>query len=74
MAPAELNYEIYDKELLAIFAGFRHWRAYLEGLVHPIHVITDQKNLEYFATTKLLTCHQVQWSKKFSSFHYKVLY
>ena len=25
MAPAELNYEIYDKELLAIFDAFQQW-------------------------------------------------
>ena len=74
MAPAELNYEIYDKELLAIFAGFRHWRAYLEGSVHPVRVVTDHKNLEYFATTKLLTRRQARWSEFLSSFHYKVLY
>ena len=29
--PAELNYPIYDKELLAIVAAFRQWRVYLEG-------------------------------------------
>lgn len=34
MAPAELNYEIYDKELLAIYAAFRQWRCYLEGARH----------------------------------------
>jgi RNase H-like domain found in reverse transcriptase len=25
MAPAEMNYEIYDKELLAIFCAFKQW-------------------------------------------------
>lgn len=74
MAPAELNYEIYDKELLAIFAAFKHWRAYLEGSVHPVRVVTDHKNLEYFATTKLLTRRQARWSEFLSSFHYQVLY
>ena len=31
MSPAELNYDIYDKELLAIYEAFRQWRPYLEG-------------------------------------------
>ncbi|RAL58210.1 hypothetical protein DID88_002313 [Monilinia fructigena] len=31
LSPAELNYEIYDKELLAIVDAFREWRVYLEG-------------------------------------------
>ena len=46
MSPAELNYEIYDKELLVIFAAFKEWRAYMEGSTHPIQVITNHKNLE----------------------------
>ena len=51
----ELNYDIHDKELLAIFEAFKIWRHYLEGLVYPIDVIIDYKNLEYFSTTKVLT-------------------
>ena len=28
---AELNYPIYDKEQLAVVAGFKQWRVYVEG-------------------------------------------
>ena len=52
---AEVNYDTHDKELLAIFEAFKHWHQYLEGSGTPIDVITDHKNLEYFATTKILT-------------------
>jgi RNase H-like domain found in reverse transcriptase len=52
MSPAELNYEIHDKELLAIVEAFREWRVYLEGAAHRIQVYTDHKNLLYFTTTK----------------------
>jgi hypothetical protein len=51
----ELNYDVHDKELLAIFEAFKIWRHYLEGSGTPIDMVTDHKNLEYFATTKLLT-------------------
>ena len=51
----ELNYDMHDKELLAIFEAFKIWRHYLEGLVYPIDIVTDHKNLEYFSTTKVLT-------------------
>ena len=50
----ELNYNTYDKELLAIFEAFKIWQYYLEGLAYPIDVVTDYKNLEYFSTTKIL--------------------
>ena len=50
----ECNYEIYDKELLAIIQCFEEWRPKLEGTSSPVQVITDHCNLEYFMTTKLL--------------------
>jgi RNase H-like domain found in reverse transcriptase len=55
---AELNYDVHDKELLAIFEAFKRWQHYLEGSALPIDVVTDHKNLEYFSTTKLLTRRQ----------------
>jgi len=51
----ELNYDIHDKELLAIFEVFKIWRYYLEGPAYPIDVVIDHKNLKYFSTTKVLT-------------------
>ena len=50
----ELNYDIYDKELLAIFEAFKIWWYYLEGSASPIDVVMDHKDLEYFSTTKIL--------------------
>jgi len=53
---SKLNYDVYNKELLAIFEAFKIWRYYLEGSTAPIDIVTDHKNLEYFLTTKILTC------------------
>jgi len=53
-SPAECNHEIYDKKLLAIIRAFEEWRPHLEGSCHPIWVLSDHKNLEYFMSTKLL--------------------
>ena len=50
----ECNYEIYDKELLAIIKALEEWRPELLGVQEPVEVITDHKNLEYFMTTKAL--------------------
>ena len=65
----ELNYDTHDKELLAIFEAFRSWRHYLEGSAEPIDVVTDHKNLEYFATTKLLSRRQARWSEFLHQFN-----
>ena len=59
-SPAECNYEIYDKELLAIIRAFEEWRPELEGSGMPVQVITDHRNLEYFMTTKTLTRRQAR--------------
>src|SRR5467141_215115 len=74
MQPAELNYNIYNKELLAIFEAFRQWHNYLEGSAHVVLMLSDHKNLKYFATTKQLTCHQVHWSEYLSGFNYLISY
>jgi hypothetical protein len=56
--PAEINYEIHDKELLAIVNSFKHWRRYCEGAVYQVQVFSDHQNLEYFTTTKVLNRRQ----------------
>ena len=48
MQAAEQNYEIYDKELLAIVEALTKWRQYLLDAVEPFEVWTDHENLKYF--------------------------
>jgi len=75
-SPAEYNYEIYDKELMAIVCCFEEWRAELESTHedHPIQVLSDHKNLEYFMSTKLLNRRQARWSEFLSRFNFKIVY
>jgi hypothetical protein len=58
LTTSKLNYDTHDKELLAIFEAFQKWQHYLESSTSPVDVVMDHKNLEYFATTKLLTRRQ----------------
>jgi hypothetical protein len=55
MGAAELNYDIYNKELLAIVSAFKQWRAYLEGSHYTVEVFSDHNNLQFFTTTKKLS-------------------
>ncbi|KAI0995439.1 Transposon Tf2-9 polyprotein [Podosphaera aphanis] len=73
-SPAECNYEIYDKELLAIIRAFEEWRPELEGAAHPIAVISDHKNLEYFMSTKQLSRRQARWAEYLSRFNFVIKY
>jgi transposase InsO family protein len=74
MAPAELNYPIHDKEMLAIIRAFEHWRAELEGTEQHIEVLSDHKALEYFMTTKELTSRQARWAEVLARFNFKIMY
>ena len=45
---AECNYDIHDRELLAVFRALTHWRHLLLSSPHEVTVLTDHKNLEYY--------------------------
>ena len=69
---AELNYDVHDKELLAIVEAFKKWQHYLERTATPVEVITDHKNLTYFCSSKLLTQRQARWSEYLSQFNFSI--
>lgn len=73
-APAECNYEIYGKELLAIIRCFEQWRPHLESTGHKIQVLSDNRNLEYFMSTKLLNRRQARWSEFASRFNLEIIH
>jgi len=50
----EWNYEIHDKEMLAITCALEEWCHFLEGSKHKFDIWTDHKNLKYFMTEKKL--------------------
>ncbi len=58
LTSAEINYQVYDKELLAIITAFEQWRPYFAGAQHRVPVLTDHKNLLYFTTTRTLNRRQ----------------
>ncbi|KAH9272529.1 hypothetical protein BASA83_005339 [Batrachochytrium salamandrivorans] len=72
MNNAERNYDIYDKELLAVVESFKHWRHLLQGGLHPVTVLCDHKNLEYFMSTKKLTRRQARWSLELSEYAFTI--
>jgi hypothetical protein len=48
MNNAQRNYDVYNRELLALVETFRHWRHYLHSAVHKVKVHTDHANLLYW--------------------------
>jgi len=73
-SPAELNYQIHDKELMAIVVACQEWRQYIEGAAYTITVYTDHKNLIYFTTTKELNRRQVRWWEVLSPYDLNIVH
>jgi hypothetical protein len=71
---AEANYDVHDKELLAIIDTMEQWRPYLEGTKNPVQIYTDHKNLIYFTTTKTLNRRQVRWSETLAKYNFRISY
>ena len=47
-SPAEQNYEIYDRELLAMIHALEEWRHYIQGSGHTTNVLSDHQNLTIY--------------------------
>lgn len=76
MSDPERNYEIHDKEMLAIIRALQEWRAELEGLQlqKRFDIYTDHRALEYFMTTKKLNARQARWAEFLSRFYFLIRY
>lgn len=70
---AECNYEIYDKEMLAIVRSLEEWDAELRS-VKRFEVFSDHKNLEYFMTVRKLTERQMRWSLTLARFNFQIVH
>ncbi|GAA5914826.1 hypothetical protein JCM5296_004024 [Sporobolomyces johnsonii] len=68
----ELNYDVHDKELLAIIDAFKIWRQYLESTNDEIQVFSDHRNLEHFATTKVLSRRQARWAEILANYNFRI--
>jgi len=66
----ERNYEIHDKEMLAVIHCLETWRHFLEGSQSKFKVWIDHKNLEYFMSNQKLNCRQARWALYLSRFDF----
>ena len=54
LSPAERNYDVGDRELLAVVKALKAWRHWLEGAKHPFLIWTDHLYLEYIREARIL--------------------
>uniref|UniRef100_A0A3Q3A042 Reverse transcriptase domain-containing protein n=1 Tax=Kryptolebias marmoratus TaxID=37003 RepID=A0A3Q3A042_KRYMA len=74
LSSAERNYDVGDRELLAVKLALEEWRHWLEGAKEPFMVWTDHKNLQYLRTAKRLNPRQARWALFFSRFVFTLSY
>src|SRR6266436_6600741 len=59
----ECNYQIHDKEMLAIMHTLDEWHHFLEGMMEKFKILMDHQNLN---------CWQVHWSLFLSHFDFSL--
>jgi len=69
-AKSSRNYEIHDKEMLAIIWCLEAWRHFLEGAKDWFEIWMDHINLEYFMKAQKLNQRQARWSLYLSRFDF----
>ncbi|KAK3531411.1 hypothetical protein QTP70_019261, partial [Hemibagrus guttatus] len=74
LTSAEVNYDLGNRELLAIKAALEEWRHWLEGARHPFQILMDHRNLEYLRGAKRLNPRQARWAMFFTRFVFTVTY
>src|SRR5258706_2990335 len=66
----EWNYQIHNKEMLAIMRALEEWRHFLKGSDQKFEIHTDHKNLSYFREAHKLNRCQARWSLYLSRFDF----
>lgn len=72
LGPAERNYAVHDKELLAIVKTFEHFRSWLHGAPEPVKVWSDHKALTHFLDTTKLTQRHARWAELLGEFRFQI--
>ncbi len=70
----ERNYEIHDKEILAVIRGLENCRHLLKGTKFKFEVWTDHQNLKYFIKAQKLNRQQICWTLYLSRFNFTLNY
>ena len=68
LLPAEKNYPVHEKELLAIIVALKHWRHLVHGCECTVRVITDHKSITHLQTQPKLSERQVRWMEFIQEF------
>ena len=66
----ERNYDMYDRELLAIIKALQQWRTYLLGSPHQITIYMDHSNLQYWKEPRKINQRVVREFQELSEYDF----
>jgi len=72
MSPAEQNYQIYNKEMLAVHEALQEWRQYLLSAISPTEVWSDHLNLTYYRKPQNLSKRQARWISDLADYNFMI--
>ncbi|KAK7933591.1 hypothetical protein WMY93_004487 [Mugilogobius chulae] len=74
LSPAKKNYDVGNRELLAVVLALKEWRHWLEGASQPFLVWSDHKNLSYLRSARRLNARQARWALFLGRFNFTLTY
>jgi RNase H-like domain found in reverse transcriptase/Integrase zinc binding domain len=74
LAPAEMNYKIHDRELLAVICALCHWSHLLRTTPpnQPIIIWTDHKNLTYWSEPQKVGPCATTWQVELQQYNFEL--
>jgi RNase H-like domain found in reverse transcriptase/Reverse transcriptase (RNA-dependent DNA polymerase)/Integrase zinc binding domain len=66
----ERNYDVYDRELLAIMKAITHWRPYLIWTKEPFKIFTDHANLLHWKSPWKLNRRTARWHGELQDYNF----
>jgi len=72
MSAPEYNYEIHDKEMLAIIRALQEWRAELVSVKAKFSIYSDHEALKYFMTKRMLNARQARWAEFLADYDFEI--
>jgi hypothetical protein len=70
--PAERNYDIYERELLAVLKSLEHWRPHLAATEKPVTVLTDHANLTFWKNPRKVNRRVARWFATLQDYNLRI--
>ena len=70
--PTERNYDVYERELLAVVKSLKNWRPHLAATDRPITILTDHANLLYWKNPKNVNRRVARWLTTLQDYNFVI--